>query len=167
MVTDIVPMAKFQWPDEVRFALSRIAEGSLLYSFSVVSKDKSESSLSDVGEAVQGSPVLVIGGGMFTNATEAFSHAMLANMRQVAQDSQLHKDSRRYVSSSISLLRDPANPLGWNSSHNFEKNAAVFSAGERDWNVGLHWGPPVLKSLIPGSAAAQLQSVQIDPNIPT
>ncbi|KAH6684249.1 hypothetical protein B0J14DRAFT_646158 [Halenospora varia] len=63
-------------------------------------------------------------------------------MRQVAQDSQLHKDSR-----------------------SFEKNAAVFSAGERDWNMGLHWGPPVL--LIPWSAVAQLQSVQIDPNIPT
>ncbi|KAE9374268.1 FAD/NAD(P)-binding domain-containing protein [Stipitochalara longipes BDJ] len=49
----------------------------------------------------------------------------------------------------------------------FEKNAAIFSPGERDWNMGLHWGLPTLKSLIPESAAAQLQSVQVDPNIPT
>lgn len=49
----------------------------------------------------------------------------------------------------------------------FEKNAAIFSPGERDWNMGLHWGLPTLKSLIPESAAAQLQSVQVDPNTPT
>jgi 2-polyprenyl-6-methoxyphenol hydroxylase-like FAD-dependent oxidoreductase len=49
----------------------------------------------------------------------------------------------------------------------FEKNAAVFSPVERDWNMGLHWGIPILKSLIPDSAAAQLQSVQVDPNTPT
>jgi 2-polyprenyl-6-methoxyphenol hydroxylase-like FAD-dependent oxidoreductase len=49
----------------------------------------------------------------------------------------------------------------------FEKNAAVFSPGERDWNMGLHWGLPTLKSLISESAAAQLQSVQVDPNTPT
>ncbi|KUJ11661.1 FAD/NAD(P)-binding domain-containing protein [Mollisia scopiformis] len=48
-----------------------------------------------------------------------------------------------------------------------EKNAAVFSPGERDWNMGLHWGVPILKSLIPDYAAAQLQSVQVDPNTPT
>lgn len=49
----------------------------------------------------------------------------------------------------------------------FEKNAAVFSPGERDWNMGLHWGVPILRSLIPESANAQLQSVQVDPNTPT
>ncbi|KAH7310064.1 hypothetical protein BKA65DRAFT_169434 [Rhexocercosporidium sp. MPI-PUGE-AT-0058] len=49
----------------------------------------------------------------------------------------------------------------------FEKNAAVFSPGERDWNMGLHWAVPTLQSLIPESASAQLQSVQVDPNTPT
>jgi hypothetical protein len=49
----------------------------------------------------------------------------------------------------------------------FEKKAAVFSLGERDWNMGLHWGVPILKSLIPESAVAQLQSTQVDPNAPT
>lgn len=33
--------------------------------------------------------------------------------------------------------------------------------------MGLHWGLPILKSLIPVSSAAQLQSVQVDPNTPT
>ncbi|KAL5319372.1 hypothetical protein ACEPPN_012423 [Leptodophora sp. 'Broadleaf-Isolate-01'] len=49
----------------------------------------------------------------------------------------------------------------------FEKHAAIFSPGERDWNMGLHWAVPILKSLIPDSASAQLQSVQVDPNTPT
>ncbi|KAF4624688.1 hypothetical protein G7Y89_g13481 [Cudoniella acicularis] len=49
----------------------------------------------------------------------------------------------------------------------FEKNAAVYCPGERDWNMGLHWALPILKSLIPDSATAQLQSVQVDPNTPT
>jgi hypothetical protein len=49
----------------------------------------------------------------------------------------------------------------------FEKNAALFSPGDRDWNIGLHWGVPILKFLISDSAAAQLQSVQVDPNTPT
>ncbi|CZR60097.1 related to monooxygenase [Phialocephala subalpina] len=48
----------------------------------------------------------------------------------------------------------------------FEKNAAVFSHGERDWNMGLHWGVPILKSLIPDEAVAKLQSVEVDPNVP-
>lgn len=33
--------------------------------------------------------------------------------------------------------------------------------------MGLHWALSTLKSLIPDSAAAQLQSVQVDPNTPT
>jgi 2-polyprenyl-6-methoxyphenol hydroxylase-like FAD-dependent oxidoreductase len=33
--------------------------------------------------------------------------------------------------------------------------------------MGLHWGIPILKSLIPDSAAAQFQSLQVDPNTPT
>jgi len=33
--------------------------------------------------------------------------------------------------------------------------------------MGLHWGLPILKSLIPESAVAQLQSTQVDPNTPT
>ncbi|KAH8683224.1 hypothetical protein BGZ60DRAFT_399688 [Tricladium varicosporioides] len=33
--------------------------------------------------------------------------------------------------------------------------------------MGLHWGLPVLKSLILESVVAQLQSVQVDPNTPT
>ncbi|PVH79821.1 FAD/NAD(P)-binding domain-containing protein [Cadophora sp. DSE1049] len=49
----------------------------------------------------------------------------------------------------------------------FEKNAALSSPGERDWNMGLHWGVPILKSLIPDSSSAQLQSVQVDPHTPT
>lgn len=49
----------------------------------------------------------------------------------------------------------------------FEKNAALFLPGDRDWNMGFHWGLPHLKSLIPESASSQLQSVQVDPNTPT
>ncbi|KAH9217554.1 hypothetical protein DL95DRAFT_459162 [Leptodontidium sp. 2 PMI_412] len=33
--------------------------------------------------------------------------------------------------------------------------------------MGLHWAVPILKSLIPDSASAQLQSVQVNPNTPT
>ena len=33
--------------------------------------------------------------------------------------------------------------------------------------MGLHWGLPILKSLIPESAAQALQSTQVDPNNPT
>ncbi|TVY36531.1 FAD-dependent monooxygenase, partial [Lachnellula occidentalis] len=49
----------------------------------------------------------------------------------------------------------------------FEKKPAVFSPDERDWNMGLHWGMPILKSLIPESAVHALQSTQVDPNTPT
>lgn len=47
----------------------------------------------------------------------------------------------------------------------FEKNAATH--GERDWNMGLHWGAPVLKSLMPDGWWDCIQSVQVDPNVPT
>ncbi|KAI4923603.1 uncharacterized protein J4E92_007577 [Alternaria infectoria] len=47
----------------------------------------------------------------------------------------------------------------------FEKNAATH--GERDWNMGLHWGAPVLKSLMPDGWWDRIQSVQVDPNVPT
>ncbi|KAF2199401.1 FAD/NAD(P)-binding domain-containing protein [Delitschia confertaspora ATCC 74209] len=40
-------------------------------------------------------------------------------------------------------------------------------ARERDWNMGLHWGAPVLKSLVPDEKWARLQSVQVDPHVPT
>lgn len=33
--------------------------------------------------------------------------------------------------------------------------------------MGLHWGVPILKSLLPESSSAQLQFVQVDPNTPT
>lgn len=33
--------------------------------------------------------------------------------------------------------------------------------------MGLHWGMPILKSLIPDSASARLQSTTVDPNVPT
>jgi 2-polyprenyl-6-methoxyphenol hydroxylase-like FAD-dependent oxidoreductase len=36
----------------------------------------------------------------------------------------------------------------------------------RDWNIGLHWGTPILQSLIPSEAFAQLESAQVDPNTP-
>lgn len=49
----------------------------------------------------------------------------------------------------------------------FEKRSALFTPGDRDWNMGLHWGMPILKSLLPESAVSQLQSVQTDPNTPT
>ncbi|KAH8732686.1 hypothetical protein GQ44DRAFT_696271 [Phaeosphaeriaceae sp. PMI808] len=47
----------------------------------------------------------------------------------------------------------------------FEKNAS--QQGERDWNMGLHWGAPVLESLMPDELWQQLQSVQVDPHVPT
>ncbi|KAI9771561.1 MAG: hypothetical protein M1835_006415 [Candelina submexicana] len=37
----------------------------------------------------------------------------------------------------------------------------------RDWNMGLHWALPSLKSLIPPTLFARLQSTQVDPNTPT
>jgi len=49
----------------------------------------------------------------------------------------------------------------------YEKNAALSLPRERDWNMGLHWGFPILKSLIPDASAAQLQSVEVDPHTPT
>jgi 2-polyprenyl-6-methoxyphenol hydroxylase-like FAD-dependent oxidoreductase len=33
--------------------------------------------------------------------------------------------------------------------------------------MGLHWGVPILKSLLPDESAANLQTVQVDPNTPT
>jgi 2-polyprenyl-6-methoxyphenol hydroxylase-like FAD-dependent oxidoreductase len=47
----------------------------------------------------------------------------------------------------------------------FEKNADQHR--ERDWNMGLHWGAPVLKSLLPEGWWERIQSVQVDPNVPT
>jgi 2-polyprenyl-6-methoxyphenol hydroxylase-like FAD-dependent oxidoreductase len=36
----------------------------------------------------------------------------------------------------------------------------------RDWNMGLHWGAPILQSLIPPSNFAKLESAQVDPHRP-
>ncbi|KAF1937425.1 FAD/NAD(P)-binding domain-containing protein [Clathrospora elynae] len=47
----------------------------------------------------------------------------------------------------------------------FEKNASFF--GERDWNMGLHWGAPVLESLMPDGWWERIQGVQVDPHVPT
>jgi 2-polyprenyl-6-methoxyphenol hydroxylase-like FAD-dependent oxidoreductase len=48
----------------------------------------------------------------------------------------------------------------------FEKNSADH--GDRDWNMGLHWGAPVLRSLMPhGWWEDRIQSLQVDPNVPT
>ncbi|KAF2013089.1 FAD/NAD(P)-binding domain-containing protein [Aaosphaeria arxii CBS 175.79] len=47
----------------------------------------------------------------------------------------------------------------------FEKDSALERS--RDWNMGLHWGAPILKSLIPEDRWARIQSVQVDPHNPT
>jgi 2-polyprenyl-6-methoxyphenol hydroxylase-like FAD-dependent oxidoreductase len=47
----------------------------------------------------------------------------------------------------------------------FEKNASQYC--ERDWNMGLHWGAPALKSLMPTAWWDQIQSVQVDRHVPT
>ncbi|KAH7061729.1 hypothetical protein BKA63DRAFT_484493 [Paraphoma chrysanthemicola] len=47
----------------------------------------------------------------------------------------------------------------------FEKNASQHR--ERDWNMGLHWGAPVLKSLMPDESWDRIQTVQVDPHVPT
>ncbi|KAH7357391.1 hypothetical protein BKA66DRAFT_515480 [Pyrenochaeta sp. MPI-SDFR-AT-0127] len=47
----------------------------------------------------------------------------------------------------------------------FEKNASQHR--ERDWNMGLHWGAPVLQSLMPAERWSHIQSVQVDPHVPT
>lgn len=48
----------------------------------------------------------------------------------------------------------------------FEKNSADH--GDRDWNMGLHWGAPVLRSLMPDDWwDRHIQAVQVDPNTPT
>ncbi|KAJ4345421.1 uncharacterized protein N0V89_011551 [Didymosphaeria variabile] len=46
----------------------------------------------------------------------------------------------------------------------FEKNAPAV--GERDWSMGLHWGAPVLKSLMPDEWWPRIQSVHADPSEP-
>jgi 2-polyprenyl-6-methoxyphenol hydroxylase-like FAD-dependent oxidoreductase len=48
----------------------------------------------------------------------------------------------------------------------YEKNTAQH--GERDWNMGLHWGAPALKSLMPHIWwDHHIQSIQVDPHVPT
>ncbi|KAF2727589.1 FAD/NAD(P)-binding domain-containing protein [Polyplosphaeria fusca] len=47
----------------------------------------------------------------------------------------------------------------------FEKQPS--QARERDWNMGLHWGAPVLKSLMPDEWWPRVQSLQVDPHVPT
>ncbi|KAF2281276.1 FAD/NAD(P)-binding domain-containing protein [Westerdykella ornata] len=47
----------------------------------------------------------------------------------------------------------------------FEKQPS--SARERDWNMGLHWGAPALKSVMPEDMWSRIQSVQVDPSEPT
>ncbi|KAI4118670.1 MAG: hypothetical protein LQ345_001325 [Seirophora villosa] len=44
-----------------------------------------------------------------------------------------------------------------------EENAAR----RRDWNMGIHWAVPALKSLIPESLFSRIQSTQVDPHTPT
>ncbi|KAF2436516.1 putative monooxygenase [Tothia fuscella] len=48
----------------------------------------------------------------------------------------------------------------------FEKDASLTEKS-RDWNMGLHWGAAVLRGLLPDTAWERLQSVQVDPNVPT
>jgi 2-polyprenyl-6-methoxyphenol hydroxylase-like FAD-dependent oxidoreductase len=38
---------------------------------------------------------------------------------------------------------------------------------ERDWNMGLLWGFPALKSLMPDEWSNRVQSLQVDPYVPT
>ncbi|KAH7109417.1 hypothetical protein B0J11DRAFT_236164 [Dendryphion nanum] len=47
----------------------------------------------------------------------------------------------------------------------FEKSPS--HARERDWNMGLHWGAPILQTLIPDHHWSQVQSLQVDPHVPT
>lgn len=47
----------------------------------------------------------------------------------------------------------------------FEKH--VPHPRERDWHMGLHWGAPILKSLMPDEWWSRIQSLQVDPNVPT
>ncbi|KAF2847554.1 FAD/NAD(P)-binding domain-containing protein [Plenodomus tracheiphilus IPT5] len=47
----------------------------------------------------------------------------------------------------------------------YEKNASQHR--ERDWNMGLHWGAPALRSLMPDEWWNHIQSIQVDPHVPT
>ncbi|PSN63012.1 FAD/NAD(P)-binding domain-containing protein [Corynespora cassiicola Philippines] len=47
----------------------------------------------------------------------------------------------------------------------FEKQQS--QGRERDWNMGLHWGAPVLRSLVPEGMWSRIQTVQVDPHEPT
>ncbi|KAF1999350.1 FAD/NAD(P)-binding domain-containing protein [Amniculicola lignicola CBS 123094] len=47
----------------------------------------------------------------------------------------------------------------------FEKRTSL--AQERDWNMGLHWGAPILKTLMPEEWWSRIQSLQVDPHVPT
>jgi len=48
----------------------------------------------------------------------------------------------------------------------FEKHVGQ-SVHARDWNMGLHWAAPVLQSLTPAGHWERIQSVQVDPTVPT
>jgi 2-polyprenyl-6-methoxyphenol hydroxylase-like FAD-dependent oxidoreductase len=48
----------------------------------------------------------------------------------------------------------------------FEKDEGL-TAKSRDWNMGLHWGAPVLKTLLSEEDWKRIQSIQVDPNVPT
>jgi 2-polyprenyl-6-methoxyphenol hydroxylase-like FAD-dependent oxidoreductase len=48
----------------------------------------------------------------------------------------------------------------------FERDAGL-DVRSRDWNMGLHWGAPVLKTLLPDEGWARIQKVQVDPTVPT
>ncbi|KAF4635777.1 hypothetical protein G7Y89_g2323 [Cudoniella acicularis] len=47
----------------------------------------------------------------------------------------------------------------------FEREPANLQRA-RDWNMGVHWGIPILETLIPPEAFAKLDSAQVDPNRP-
>ncbi|KAF2452689.1 putative monooxygenase, partial [Lineolata rhizophorae] len=49
----------------------------------------------------------------------------------------------------------------------FEKHRTLTSEHRRDWNMGLHWGAPLLRSLLPASSWSRIQTVQVDPHAPT
>ncbi|TAQ90716.1 hypothetical protein B7494_g1002 [Chlorociboria aeruginascens] len=49
----------------------------------------------------------------------------------------------------------------------FEKNSALSSSSEREWNMGIHCALPTLLALLPKSSMSELQSTQTDPHTPT
>ena len=97
----------------------------------------------------------------------AFTGARLTAGSQAVLALHSHRVFARYANDLVSHhdADAPDKSKAGIASIVFEKNASQH--GERDWNMGLHWGAPILKSLMPDEWWCRVQSLQVDPHVPT